>query len=488
MQNRGKITTSLTVLAAISFTLSLNSCKDESVRGAFGIGDGSEIAATASEESAVTEPHSTEPKEDVSDAPAPEPIQMTPAAEEEAGASDPSPAPSAQVEEPAEETPQSDENAKLEEIWREAKASYASYGHTSLHEEQQTSPAVSYSPETSVSSYTATEEQEMPAPAPVSEVTPSADDLPAGTTPLHRAVMAGKPSLVREALDAPNVNLDARDEMDRTPLMIAAQMDRSTSAEMLLEAGADVDAASTKYGTTVLMMAAMNGYHEVVEVLLQHKASVNQPNKSGYTALMLAYRGGHQKAAEVLLRYGASPDMKDSSGKTAAQYAPKTPAPVVTPVAPSRGVATALHKAVLAGKPSMVKSALSAPGVNVEARDEMDRTPLMVAAQKDRSSSARMLLAAGASPNAVSAKYGTTALMMAAMNGYHEVVEVLIRGGANINAQNKSGFTALMLAARGGHMQTVKVLLNHGASKHIKDSSGRNAAYHAAYREIRQLL
>lgn len=89
----------------------------------------------------------------------------------------------------------------------------------------------------------------------------------------------------------------------------------------LIEAGAYVDAASTRYGTTVLMMAAMNGYNEVVLELLSSGALVNATNKSGYTALHLAAKNGHAEVVRLLLQGGADKTMRDSSGKTAVDYA-----------------------------------------------------------------------------------------------------------------------------------------------------------------------
>ncbi|MBR2125299.1 MAG: ankyrin repeat domain-containing protein [Akkermansia sp.] len=145
-----------------------------------------------------------------------------------------------------------------------------------------------------------------------------------------------------------------------------------------------------------------------------------------------------------------------------------------------------LHDAVKAGKPSQVKATLDSSRVNQ--RNGADMTPLMVAAMYDRASSARSLLAAGARPDEATANYGTTALMMAAMNGYHEVVEVLVQNGADLNLRNKSGFTALMLAAQKGHAQVVRLLLLAGADPAVTDLSNRTAHAHAATDEIRALL
>lgn len=98
---------------------------------------------------------------------------------------------------------------------------------------------------------------------------------------------------------------------------------------------------------------------------------------------------------------------------------------------------------------------------------------------KDRATSARILLQAGANPNAANSRYGTSALMLAAMKGHHEVVTELIRGGVNINATNKAGCTALMLAAREGHAHVVYQLEQAGANTNMRDSSGRTARDYA---------
>lgn len=145
-----------------------------------------------------------------------------------------------------------------------------------------------------------------------------------------------------------------------------------------------------------------------------------------------------------------------------------------------------LHSAVQQGKPSRVRALLSYDRIN--SRNGSDLTPLMMAAMYDRSTSASILIEAGASVNEATYSYSTTALMMAAMNGYHEVVEVLLRGGAEIDARNKSGFTALMLAAQKGHAHVVRQLLQAGADAHLLDASNRSALTHAATDEVRYIL
>lgn len=72
------------------------------------------------------------------------------------------------------------------------------------------------------------------------------------------------------------------------------------------------------------------------------------------------------------------------------------------------------------------------------------------------------LLEDGVDPN-VADEYGTTALIMAADEGYLFFVEVLIRYGADVNIQDKSGDSALDLAIYKGHVAIANLLESHGA-------------------------
>ncbi|MBR5330512.1 MAG: ankyrin repeat domain-containing protein [Akkermansia sp.] len=192
----------------------------------------------------------------------------------------------------------------------------------------------------------------------------------------------------------------------------------------------------------------------------------------------------------------ATPAPEPAETQTPAPLAEPAETPAVTPVpepaetpapAPQNTDSTNLHEAVKAGKPSLVKAALAQTS-NLEIRDAEDHTALMVAALEDRSTSARLLIQAGADVNARSQQYGTTVLMMAAMKGYNEVVAELLAAGAKVNETNKSKYTALMLAARGNHKTVIQQLLKAGARKGMKDSSGKKAVDHATSSDVKRLL
>ena len=88
-----------------------------------------------------------------------------------------------------------------------------------------------------------------------------------------------------------------------------------------LEAGADVDIA-TSNGMTALMWAAYaNPHPEVIRVLLEAGANVNARHNTGGTALMrAAYYNNNPEIINVLLDAGADPNVKNKDGIRAVDF------------------------------------------------------------------------------------------------------------------------------------------------------------------------
>jgi ankyrin repeat protein len=106
----------------------------------------------------------------------------------------------------------------------------------------------------------------------------------------------------------------------------------------------------------------------------------------------------------------------------------------------------------------MMKILLDFHDVNVEIKDVDGETPLFVASSSREAELVRLLLQAGADPNA-KAKDGWSALMMATRDGYHQVVEYLLEAGADVfGARDMFGRTALDIATttRGQPVRFIK--------------------------------
>ena len=71
--------------------------------------------------------------------------------------------------------------------------------------------------------------------------------------------------------------------------------------------------------------------------------------------------------------------------------------------------------------------------------------------------------------------YGWPPLSYAAYNGHLEIVDYLLRRGAEVNGKTGNGSTALFFAARFGHMEVVQLLLKNQADPTVENENGETA-------------
>ena len=91
-----------------------------------------------------------------------------------------------------------------------------------------------------------------------------------------------------------------------TPLAYAASTGQTEVVRYLLESGAKVDALSAN-GTTPLMMAARGGHAATIDLLLAKGADINHQNENGASARAWADRGGFFDIEKSLRQRGAKP-------------------------------------------------------------------------------------------------------------------------------------------------------------------------------------
>jgi ankyrin repeat protein len=136
-------------------------------------------------------------------------------------------------------------------------------------------------------------------------------------------------------------------------------------------------------------------------------------------------------------------------------------------LADSRGT-TPLHYAAALGSVESVKLLIEA-GADVQARNAMDATPLILAAPSAQK--VALLLAKGADPNARS-KAGRTALLVAAScEACSESVRLLLNANADVNVADERGILPLTAAAGVGQTATVQLLLARGARADAPDKA-----------------
>ena len=162
---------------------------------------------------------------------------------------------------------------------------------------------------------------------------------------------------------------------------------------------------------------------------------------------------------------------------------------------------SALHVAAASGAQAAADYLLGR-GLSVDVRGNLERTPLMAAVAGDQTAMVRWLLRQGADPKLQDkdgfrplmlavreGKPGSVgelaaskredldpALLLAALVGRADVIDVLTNFGASVYTQMEDGRTPLMIAAENGHTESVKLLIELGAGRFTTDPDGHTAA------------
>lgn len=139
---------------------------------------------------------------------------------------------------------------------------------------------------------------------------------------LFNAIRANKILIVSELVNGGiNVNAKIENHWTTTFLILAVENDHKQIVEILLNAGADVNAKDYWNGHTPLMLAIQNGNKDIVQMLLSAKADPNLKNNYNNTALRYATEAGNKDIVQILLEFGADASEKMSCDNTALSIA-----------------------------------------------------------------------------------------------------------------------------------------------------------------------
>ncbi|ETE74131.1 Ankyrin repeat domain-containing protein 29, partial [Ophiophagus hannah] len=128
-------------------------------------------------------------------------------------------------------------------------------------------------------------------------------------------------------------------------------------------------------------------------------------------------------------------------------------------------LANAAFWAARKGNLALLQLLLNSGRVDVDCKDSLGSTALMVASYYGHKECVRELVLQGADIN-LQRETGATALFFAAQQGHNDIVKLLFEYGASTEFKTKDGGTALLAACQYGHMRVVDTLLKHGANIH----------------------
>ncbi len=327
-----------------------------------------------------------------------------------------------------------------------------------------------------------------------------------------RLCSKGTPEDVRQALKV-GANIDARDERGMTALMYAARGNADPEVmTVLLDAAAEFNKTGlwqkgkstlgfktvdvndgNKDGMTALMFAVENNSPDVVQVLLDAGADVNAEDKKKRTALDFAKRrkSSVPEMVKMLLDAGASarkwPDdafLELCKAGTAEEIREALECGANINAKDKDG-RTVLMFAVENNSPDIVLQALMNAGADANAKDKQDMTALMYAAKNSNPEAVKVLLEGGADATVKDKQDMTVLMWAAAENSNSEVATMFLSKKTDLNAKNKDGKTALICAAeKNPNSEMVQKLLKAGASLNVQDEEGMTALMYAAWKNF----
>lgn len=288
-------------------------------------------------------------------------------------------------------------------------------------------------------------------------------------------------------------SINHKDQYGLTLLMHACRRGQLETVRSLLSKGADPNITDRQslFGPNALRTAIFFGHGRIAKLLIDEGA-----NAEGITPLMLAAIQNKPKTIQQLLAQGDNLWAVDKYLTSALDHALK--------LGKSDSVSALLHGqerfsyysqmtvAAMKGDAKLVV-ALIRKGVDVDEGIDpvghFSETALMYASRLGHVQIVEVLVKAGADANANNHVYGT-GLMQAAKYGHIEVMKVLLENGAEIDKRSREK-TPLMIAVISNQSEVVKYLLQNGANKSITRSDGTNAMHLAkklGHEEIMRVL
>ena len=357
---------------------------------------------------------------------------------------------------------------------------------------------------------------------------------PTGETPLMVCARTGSVDAVKLMI-ARGADVNVKEtQREQTALMLAVAGKHSEVVRVLVDYGADVNARSristldtpvrsptyfpdvhfptTTGGFTPLLFAAQQGDIESARILLEAGANVNYATSEDGSALVVAAASGHEKLALFLLEHDADPDAKDGYGLTALHWAIQEGLHAISGAGLSPTDRLWWHP----NMPKLVKGLL-AHGADSNARIEKDFapydyppvgrnignklpqislvgvTPFLLAAAVADLNLMRVLVEGKADPRLATGQ-NTTPLMVSAGLGrerprrrgggydpagggksFLEAAKLIMNlGGADVNAAERHGKrTAVHAATYMGSVKMIQFLGENGADLEAKDKYGQ---------------
>src|SRR5688572_15287933 len=303
--------------------------------------------------------------------------------------------------------------------------------------------------------------------------------------PVADAAMKGDREAVR-ALVRQGADVNAPQGDGMTALHWAALNGDVEIADMLVHAGANLEAITRIGGHRPLHVASRQGNAPVVALLLKAGATAKATTSNGVSALHYAAGAGATEAVVALLDAGVDPNVTEPAWShtplmiAAAQNRPATIRALLSrganPALTARLEVTSERQTVDGAARTARTTVLNTFRDQAKNPETWRPDPAQVQAAVQAALAVERQGAAGGAggegASAVGNYYGgLSALLLAVRDGNVDAVHALVEGGANVNQVREGDDTSpMLLSALNGHYDLVKYFLDHGGNPNLASS------------------
>ncbi|CAM9254600.1 unnamed protein product [Discosporangium mesarthrocarpum] len=270
-------------------------------------------------------------------------------------------------------------------------------------------------------------------------------------------------------------DLDALDSGGWTALHSAAYAGALDAVRELLALGADPDTGSSRESETALHLASRRGFAEVVVALVECGASTEERRAGSLTPLHVAALEGHPCTVRALLHAGAQVDARDDEGWTPLHFASgsREHYPTTNVEGPNDSCPRCCRDSGIEEVVRLLLEWGADPGSRPW--DDIEGTPLYLAAASGAEGTVRLLIDAGApvgeqSPRKAVGTFLGAAASETAKRGGSDADEE--SGGVRLNNWTLGLDTPLHAACRNLHEGCVWALLLAGADEAAPGARG----------------
>ena len=281
-------------------------------------------------------------------------------------------------------------------------------------------------------------------------------------TPLLWASLSSSGEFIETLIDlGADVNAQRTDDKV-TPLILSASWNNFMAVYLLLDHEADANIARAD-GNSPLHIAVSNGFFHITKLLIKKGSNVNLQNKEGRTPLFLGAKNKHEQLIKLSIENEADVTMGYKENSTKRFYLVR-----------GKDNGRAAWQYVLVKKHLLGLFLKRVKGGVIKVADFGDILRSGFGKDPPEGTTDKILKEYDFQFKEIP---DTTLLHIASEQiNEPEIIDLLVKSGANVNAQDAEGFTPLHMATIHGNLKIVKKLVDLDAGVNIITTDGKNAA------------